>query len=102
MQLLYATFASKDDALAAARALVEEQLAACANVVDGAVSVYRWEGRVREQPEAMLFAKTAQGKKAVARLKALHAYELPCILLLPVEGGFAPFMAWVEDATPSS
>lgn len=96
MQLLYATFASRDEALKVARTLVEEHLVACANVVDGATSIYRWEGKVEEQPEAVMFAKTALGEKAAQRIKTLHSYELPCVLLLPVEGGNADFIRWVE------
>jgi len=96
MQLLYATFATKEEALAVARVLLDEKLIACANVVGGATSLYRWEGKVEEKPEAMMFAKTARAQEAVARIKILHSYELPCVLVLPVESGNAAFMQWVE------
>jgi periplasmic divalent cation tolerance protein len=101
MKLLYATFASKDEALSIAEALLEEKLIACANIIDGAVSVYRWEGKAQKQPEAMLFAKTSEAalQRAIARIKELSSYELPCILALPVEEGLTPFIKWVEVET---
>ena len=96
MQLLYATFAHKEEALKIARVLVEEHLVACANIVDGATSIYRWEGTIEEQPEVAMFAKTAHPEQAIARIKTLHSYALPCVLTLPVQGGNPEFIEWVE------
>lgn len=101
MNLIYATFGSKAEALAVAQTLVAEGLVACANVLDGATSIYKWQGEIQQQSEAILFAKTAakNAELAVARIKKLHSYELPCILILPVEGGFPPFIQWVDELT---
>jgi periplasmic divalent cation tolerance protein len=96
-KLLYATFAGKEEAVTVAHKLLKEKLIACANVMDGGTSVYRWEGEVQEASEVILFAKTTevQAKKAIARIKELHSYKLPCVLILPVESGLPEFMQWV-------
>jgi len=101
IKLLYATFPGKEEAISIANKLLEEKLIACANVLDGSTSVYNWQGETKEQNEAILFAKTREGQsqKAISRIKELHSYELPCILVLPVDGGFPLFMEWVEKET---
>lgn len=98
IKILYITFASKEEAISVARKLLAEKLIACANVLDGSTSIYNWQGETQQQSEAVFFAKTtaAQAQKAIERIKELHSYELPCILVLPVESGFVPFMQWVE------
>ncbi len=100
-RLLYSTFSSKEEAISVAHKLLAEKLVACANVLDNSTSVYNWEGATREENEAILFAKTSasNAEKAISRIKELHSYELPCILALPVEGGFSPFIDWVERET---
>jgi periplasmic divalent cation tolerance protein len=83
-----------------ARALVEERLAACANVVPGVVSVYRWEGEVRRDAEVLMVLKTTESG-AVAlerRVVELHPYEVPEVLTLSVTGGHAPYLSWVRTA----
>jgi periplasmic divalent cation tolerance protein len=81
-----------------ARALVEERLAACVNVVPGVRSVYRWGGAVQEDEEVLLVAKTRRDR-AVAlaeRVRALHPYELPEVLALPACAGSEPYLDWVR------
>ena len=80
-----------------AGALVEARLAACGNVVPGLRSVYRWEGRVHDEPEALLLLKTTRAgfealREAVLRL---HPYQVPEVLALPVEAGSASYLAWL-------
>ncbi len=101
MKLLYSTFSSKEEAISIAHKLLAEKLIACANVMDGSTSVYNWQGETKEQSEAIFFAKTSatNAEKAVNRIKELHSYDVPCILVLPVEGGFLPFLEWVEKET---
>jgi len=76
-------------AAALARALVEERLAACVNLLPGVTSVYRWEGEVQEDGETLLVVKTTAA--AIARLTArileLHPYEVPEVIALPLEPG---------------
>jgi periplasmic divalent cation tolerance protein len=84
-----------------ARALVEESLVACANLVPGVRSIYRWQGRVEEGSEVMLILKTQADRIPVLadRLRALHPYEVPELLVLPVESGLAPYLDWVRAET---
>jgi periplasmic divalent cation tolerance protein len=84
-----------------ARALVEERLAACGNVVPGLRSIYRWEGRVQEDPEALLILKTTRARFEALRdrVLALHPYQVPEVIALPVEAGSAPYLAWIAAET---
>jgi periplasmic divalent cation tolerance protein len=84
-----------------ARALVEERLAACGNVVQGIRSIYRWEGKVHEDAEALLVLKTTRARFDALRdrVLALHPYEVPEVIALPVEAGSARYLAWIADET---
>lgn len=83
-----------------ARALVEERLAACGNVVPGLRSLFRWEGKVQDQAEALLLLKTTRRRfRALrARVLALHPYQVPEILALPVEAGNAAYLDWIASS----
>lgn len=95
------TAPSPEKAAELARALVEERLAACGNVVPGLRSIYRWQGAVQEETEALLLLKTTRARLDAlrARVVALHPYEVPEVLALPVEAGHAPYLAWIADST---
>ena len=84
-----------------ARTLVEERLIACANLLAGAVSVYRWEGAVHRDDEVVLLMKTRSslvgGLKD--RLAVLHPYEVPELLVVGVRDGLAAYCGWVLDET---
>ena len=86
-----------------ARALVEERLAACANILPGLRSIYRWEGTIHEDAEALLLLKTRTERCAAlaARVKDLHPYELPEVLELPVTGGSDAYLDWVITESTS-
>ena len=95
------TTASEDEAKAIGRALVEARLAASVNIVPGVASLYWWEGAVREGDEAMFWAKTRADLVAplTARVKALHSYACPCVIALPIAGGNADYLAWIDAET---
>ena len=95
--LVLVTAPSAPVAAEIARALVAERLAACGNVVPGLRSIYRWQGRVRDDAEALLLLKTSRARWPAlrARVLALHPYEVPEVLALPVEAGNARSLAWV-------
>jgi periplasmic divalent cation tolerance protein len=99
--LLYVTAGDAEGAARIGRVLVEERLAACANVIPGVRSIYRWEGAVQDEDEAVLICKTDASRleAATARIKALHAYELPCVVALRLEGGNAEFLDWITRET---
>jgi len=95
--LVLVTVPTAEQAAALARALVEERLAACGNVVPGLRSIYRWEGQVHDEAEALLLLKTTRARfeplrQAVLRL---HPYQVPEVLALPVEAGSAPYLEWL-------
>ena len=83
------------------RRVVEERLAACANVWEPVTSVFRWEGAIEEEEEAMAFLKTtAERAEALGeRVVALHPYDVPEFLVLPVSAGSAEYLAWVVGAS---
>jgi periplasmic divalent cation tolerance protein len=95
------TVPTADQAAELARALVEARLAACGNIVPGLRSIYRWEGKVHDEAEALLVLKTTRGRYAALRdrILALHPYEVPEVLALPVEAGSARYLAWVGAET---
>jgi periplasmic divalent cation tolerance protein len=99
--LVYITCQDRDEATRIARALVEERLAACANVHGAIDSFYWWEGKVQSGAEVALIAKTrAELTDALtARVKKLHSYSVPCVVALDIEGGNRDFLDWIERET---
>ncbi len=81
-----------------ARALVEERWAACVNLVPGVRSVYRWEGKLEDEAEVLLVVKTRADRVSglAERLRALHPYDVPELVALPVEQGLEAYLAWVR------
>ncbi|MEE9140039.1 MAG: divalent-cation tolerance protein CutA [Alphaproteobacteria bacterium] len=98
---VYITAASAEEARRIGRALVEERLAACANVIDGMTSTYWWEGRVQEDSEAILIAKTRESLLGALteRVKALHSYTCPCVVALPIGQGNPDYLDWLARET---
>lgn len=99
--MIYATTASHDEALKIARALVQEKLIACANVLGPATAIYRWKGEVEEAQEFVVIAKTrrALADQALARIKTLHSYDLPCAVIYDMTGGLPEYLAWIGTET---
>jgi periplasmic divalent cation tolerance protein len=95
------TAPSAEKAAEIARAVVEERLAACGNVVPGLRSIYRWEGKVHDEGEALLVLKTARDRFDAlrARVIALHPYDVPEVIAVPIEAGSAPYLAWIVGET---
>ena len=83
-----------------ARALVEEHLAACVNLIPGLTSTFWWEGAVQTEAEALLIVKSQRPLFEVlaARVRALHPYTVPEIIALPLAAGNQPYLDWVRDA----
>ncbi len=95
--LVYTTWPSIVEAERAGRDLVERQLAACVNILPGMISHYRWQGKIERAEEAVMMVKTrASLADAVgAAVKAVHPYEVPAIMVLPVEGGDPAYHRWI-------
>jgi len=92
------TAGSREEADKIANALVTEMLAACVNVLPGVTSVYRWEGEVQRDQEWLLVAKSTREvlDDLVRRVQALHSYDLPEVIALPVVGGSEAYLRWVD------
>jgi len=97
----YMTASSPEEARRIGRALVEARLAACVNVIDRMTSFYWWQGKIEEGSEAVLIAKTTRDKleALTAKVKSLHSYTVPCVVGLPIVGGNADFLSWIEAET---
>lgn len=91
------TMPDEESAGELATKLVEERAIACANIVPRVTSVYRWDEQIRREGESLLVLKTTaeRGAELRERLVALHPYDVPEVLVLPVRGGHAPYLAWV-------
>lgn len=94
------TTPSADVAAELARTLVGERLAACGNVLPGLRSIYRWQGAVQEDAEALLILKTTRARFEPLRdrVLALHPYEVPEVIALPVEAGSAAYLDWIASS----
>lgn len=99
--LVYVTCGSLDQAREIGRAVVEARLAACANILDGMTSIYRWEGRVEEGDEVVLLLKTRASlvDALTEQVKVLHSFDLPCVVEIPLGGGNADYFAWIAGET---
>ena len=98
--LLTTTLDTEAAAARLAATLVEERLAACVNVLPPMVSVYRWQGSIERSPEHQIVIKTTTDRLDAleARLRQLHPYEVPELLVLDVARGGAAYLAWVRDS----
>lgn len=98
--VVFSTFPSEDTAADIARALVSEGLAACANLVPPVRSIYRWQGELCDERETLAILKTTRERFDALkdRLVALHPYEVPEVIAMPVEAGHAPYLAWVAGS----
>jgi periplasmic divalent cation tolerance protein len=98
---LHVTMPDTERAISLARALVDEGLAACVNVVPGVRSIYQWEGRVQEDEEVLCLIKTrpAVFERARDRILQLHPYEVPEILAFAVQDGSAAYLEWLKKST---
>ena len=92
------TAGSQQEADRIANTLVAEMLAACVNVLPGVTSVYRWEGEVQRDQEWLLVVKTTREvlDDLVRRVQAIHSYDLPEIIALPVVGGSKGYLRWID------
>lgn len=100
-QFVYITAKDAEQAKAIGKVLVEERLAACANILPGMSSFYWWKGHVTEDHEAVLIVKTLADKfdALKERVKALHTYKVPCVVALDINDGLSDYLAWIKSET---
>jgi periplasmic divalent cation tolerance protein len=98
---VFVTTASAEEAQRIARAVVDERLAACANVLGAVASRYWWKGQVEEASEVLLILKTRRElvEAVAARVRALHSYTVPEVIAIPIVGGNPDYLDWISDST---
>ena len=104
VMIAYITAADRDEALRLATVLVEERLAACANILDGMTSLYWWQGEMQQGREVSLIVKTRADliEPLKRRVLEIHSYAVPCIVAWPIAEGHEPFLDWVRNETRNS
>lgn len=97
---VYAVFANADEAERIGRAMVEERLAACVNLLGPIRSIYRWQGAVESADEVAAIFKTshAQADALITRIAALHSYDVPCVVTWPIDKITSAYAEWVEQS----
>ncbi|MDR9415646.1 MAG: divalent-cation tolerance protein CutA [Gracilimonas sp.] len=100
LRLLYVTTPTKEEAQKIGRAVVKENLAACANIINGMHSIYTWKGEVQEEQECVLIIKThySRVRKVTRRIKEMHSYEVPAVVSITVteDEGNIEYLDWLE------
>ena len=97
------TIDSQDDAMRLAKELVERRLVACVQVLGPMTSIYWWENQIEQSQEFLLLCKTTREriKEVKATITDLHSYDVPEILVLPVESGAEKYLDWIVEETQS-
>lgn len=99
--LVYVTASTNEEARVIAKTIVAERLAACANILGSMESVYWWDGAVQIGPEVSFILKTKSEllDPLIARIKALHSYDCPCVVALSIAAGNPDFLNWIDKET---
>jgi periplasmic divalent cation tolerance protein len=99
--VVFITASKEDEAVTIARALVEDRLAGCVNIVRNIRSIYRWQGNIEDDGEVLMIAKTKKKlfKALEKKVKELHSYAVPEIIAFPILAGSNEYLQWLRDAT---
>lgn len=99
--VVYVTAPNEDEAVKIADALVSGKLAGCVNIVKGLRSIYSWQGKIEDEPEALMIIKTSSHlfEALQKKVKELHTYTVPEIIALPVIAGSEDYLGWLKDVT---
>ena len=97
---VYAVFANAEEAERIGRAMVEERLAACVNILGPIRSIYRWQGRIETADEVAAIFKTHHwhSDALIERIADMHSYDVPCIVTWPIDKILGRYAEWVEDS----
>ncbi|MDP3066322.1 MAG: divalent-cation tolerance protein CutA [Methanobacteriaceae archaeon] len=98
--LIYITTSGEDESEKIAKKLLEEKLAACANIIPNIKSLYWWDGEIEEDTESILILKTRSNylDTIIKRVKDIHSYEVPCVLEIPIKNGSEEYLKWLEES----
>jgi len=82
-----------------AKEFVSQKLAACAQIINPIHSIYWWQGKIEEDKEALLLLKTevTHTEKIKKALKGIHPYEVPELIVIPIQDGYTPYLSWISD-----
>lgn len=99
--LMYMTVPTREEALNIGNALVSQRLAACVNVLPHMHAIYWWQGDMESGDEVVLLAKTRASlvQKVINKVTAMHSYECPCVVSIPIAEGYPPFLEWIFEET---
>lgn len=102
--LIYVTYPSVEEAREVSRRVVEQRLAACANIFPGHESVYWWDDEIESGQEVAVIYKTTleQFSALKDKIVTLHSFDVPCVVALPISDGHAPFLEWIGEETKSA
>lgn len=97
--LVIVTAANKAEAEKIAQTLLSERLIACANIIGPAHSLYWWQGKIETAEEHVILMKTRKGlfTELAEKVKALHSYQVPEIIAIPIAEGFKPYVKWLDE-----
>ena len=101
VSLIYSTFGNIEDARKTGRTLIEQKLVACVNIIPTIESIYRWQGKIEEDHECVMIAKTSDKniEKTIQKIHELHTYDVPDIIALPLKSGLKEYLQYIEDET---
>jgi periplasmic divalent cation tolerance protein len=99
--IIYSTINDIKQAKKIANTLVEEKLVACVNIIPKIHSIYRWKGKIESEEECVIIAKTNDNivKKVIQKIKSMHTYEVPDIIVLPIIGGLKEYLEYITNET---
>lgn len=99
--VIFITTANKKEAGRIARHLIKNRLAACVNIVDNIKSIFWWKGKIDKAKEVLLIIKTKKRliDKLIKKVKSLHSYEVPEIIVLPIIAGNKKYLDWINGST---
>jgi len=99
--VVFITASNEDEAAKISRALVESRLAGCVNIIRNIRSIYSWQGKIEDEPEVLMIAKTRKPllDAFMKKVKELHSYTVPEIIAFPVIGGSEDYLKWLREVT---
>ena len=99
--VVFVTASNEDEAAKISRALVESKLAGCVNIIRNIRSIYSWQGKIEDEPEVLMIAKTRKPllDALVKKVKELHSYTVPEIIAFPVIAGSEDYLKWLREVT---
>ena len=102
--IVFITASGEDEAAKISRALVEARLAGCVNIIKNIRSIYRWQGKIEDEKEVFMVAKTRQELFGAftKQVKELHSYTVPEVIAIPIVEGSSDYLQWLEEVTGSA